>query len=165
MITVRSRFLLVIAAVKVLSGVISLVWTSASSGTDPTLVLAPSSLAPLEAEIDAALESAGVPAVEWVFAGSQSLVSQVADGAPADVIITADRISFDAALAAGFDGVDGDSGLPIATNYLVFAIAPGNPGAIDSLAALTDPDRLIGLCAAEVPLWPTRHDCARCSRP
>ena len=150
MITVRSRFLLVIAAVA-LTGVISLLWNAAGPDDDPALVLAPSSLAPLEAEIDAALESAGVPAVEWVFAGSQSLVSQVTDGAPADVIITADRISFDAALAAGFDGVDGDSGLPIATNHLVFAIAPGNPGAIDSLAALTDPDRLIGLCAAEVP--------------
>ena len=63
----------------------------------------------------------------WVFAGSQSLVSQVADGAPADVIITADRISFDAALAAGFDGVDGDSGLPIATNHLCLLYTSPSP--------------------------------------
>ncbi|MGB1681834.1 MAG: hypothetical protein ACPHFO_05810, partial [Acidimicrobiales bacterium] len=75
MITVRSLVLSVIAAVA-LTGVISLMWNAAGPDDDPALVLAPSSLAPLEAEIDAALESAGVPAVEWVFAGSQSLVSQ-----------------------------------------------------------------------------------------
>ncbi|MEO0492623.1 MAG: substrate-binding domain-containing protein [Actinomycetota bacterium] len=129
--------------------VVLIAWAATATDDDPALVFAPSSFAPLEDTIDAALEAEGIDAVDWVFAGSQSLVAQVADGAPVDVLITADRVSFEAAIAAGFDGAGGR--LTIATNHLVLAVAPGNPGEVGALADLGDPDRLIGLCAVEVP--------------
>ena len=122
----------------------------AFSGDDASrvVVLAPSSLAPLEDTIDAALEAEGIDAVEWVFAGSQSLVAQIADGAPVDVLITADRVSFDAAIAAGFDT---GNRITFATNHLLLAVAPGNPGDVEALSDLGDPGLLVGLCAVEVP--------------
>ena len=128
-----------------------LVWNAMTPGDDPALVFAPSSLAPLQDTIDATLAAEGIDAVEWVFAGSQSLVAQIADGAPADVLITADQVSFDAAIAAGFDGTATGGRVTIATNHLVLAVAPGDPGEIAALADLGDPDRLIGLCAVDVP--------------
>jgi len=39
----------------------------------------------------------------------------------------------------------------IATNALVLATAPGNPGHVTGLADLARPDLLVGLCSADVP--------------
>ncbi|MEM8707441.1 MAG: substrate-binding domain-containing protein [Actinomycetota bacterium] len=143
------RFVLSVFIALAATPFVFVAWNAMAPGDDPALVFAPSSLAPLEDTIDAALEAERIPAVEWVFAGSQSLVAQIADGAPADVLITADRVTFDAAIAAGFDGAGGR--ITIATNHLVLAVAPGNPGSVESLDDLADPDLLIGLCAVEVP--------------
>ena len=65
-------------------------WLASTGGDDEAsvLVLAPSSLAPLETELTDGLAAVGVTDVEWVFAGSQRLVAQLADGAPADVVLT-----------------------------------------------------------------------------
>lgn len=132
----------------VAAAVVALAVLGAKGDADTALVFAPSSLAPFEAELDAALIESGIGPVEWVFAGSQSLVAQLIDGAPADVLITADAATFARANAAG---VTWDDGRNLVANRLVLAVAPGNPGGVSSLDDLGRRDLLVGVCAPEVP--------------
>ena len=120
----------------------------AGTGSDPIVVLAPSSLAPSEDRFDDAFEAAGLGPVTWVFAGSQSLVAQLADGAPADVVITADRTSFDAAREAGATWPIEHA---LTTNRLVLAVSEGNPGGVTAVEDLGNDALLVGLCAPDVP--------------
>ena len=83
-----------------------------------------------------------------VIAGSFTLVAQLAAGADADVLITADSATMDRAIS---DGSVRGTPVVIATNALVLATAPGNPGRVAELADLARDDLLVGLCAAEVP--------------
>jgi len=86
--------------------------------------------------------------VELNFAGSSDLVTQITEGAPADVFASADTKNMttltDAALNAG-DPVD------FATNVLEIAVPPGNPAGIESFADLADPDVKLVVCAPAVP--------------
>ena len=132
----------------VAAAVVALAVLGAGGDADTALVFAPSSLAPFEAELDAALIESGIGPVEWVFAGSQSLVAQLIDGAPADVLITADAVTFARANAAG---VTWDDGRDLVANRLVLAVAPGNPGGVASLDDLGRSGLLVGVCAPEVP--------------
>ena len=83
--------------------------------------------------------------VTFNFAGSNDLVTQLQQGAPADVLATADTKSMEAA---------GDlAGAPqaFAGNKLVIAVAPGNPEHITGLADLAREDLKVVLAAPEVP--------------
>lgn len=84
---------------------------------------------------------------EWIVAASSRLVTQLADGARADVLITADEETMQRAID---DGLVSRLGT-VARNQLVLATAPGNPGAISSAGDLENPDLVLGVCAAEVP--------------
>lgn len=86
--------------------------------------------------------------VAFSFGPSSALVTQVLEGAPADVVATAAVSTMDD-LVAG-DVVDGD---PVAfgTNPLELAVPAGNPGGVTELADLADDELLVGLCAEEVP--------------
>ena len=86
--------------------------------------------------------------VTAVIAGSSTLVAQLASGAEADILITANAATMDRATA---DGSVQGTPVVIATNALVLATAPGNPGRITGLADLARPDLLVGLCTADVP--------------
>jgi len=120
----------------------------ASSGDDPILILAPSSLAPLQSSFDDALADQGHDAPTWIFAGSQTLITQLNSGAPADVIISADATTFEQTLAA----IDGPAQTAsITTNQLVVAVAPNNPGNVTSLDDFADPQRTIGICVPTAP--------------
>jgi molybdate transport system substrate-binding protein len=79
------------------------------------------------------------------FAGSNDLVTQVQQGAPADVLATADPKNMDAAVDL--------MGAPqaFAGNKLVIAVAPGNPEHITGLADLARKDLKVVLAAPEVP--------------
>ena len=81
------------------------------------------------------------------FAGSPTLVRQIAEGAPADVFISADAATMDTALE--LPEFTGAQPVVIATNRLVLATAPANPGEIATVADISDD--LIALCAPEVP--------------
>ena len=90
----------------------------------------------------------GREGVTPVISGSSTLVAQLAAGAGADVLITANSATMEQAVSDG--SVHGEPVL-IALNALVLATPAGNPGGVTALADLGREDLLIGLCAPEVP--------------
>jgi molybdate transport system substrate-binding protein len=71
--------------------------------------------------------------VKFSFAGTPTLVTQIEQGAPADVFASADATNMDRLKGDGFT-----AGTPqvFARNKLEIVVAPGNPKAINSLADL-----------------------------
>ena len=86
--------------------------------------------------------------VEFNFAGSSDLVTQLTQGAQADVFASADTKNMDKAAAA--DLLDGDP-VNFASNTLTIAVAPGNPKQITSFQDLTKPGLNVVVCAPQVP--------------
>ena len=86
--------------------------------------------------------------VDLNFAGSSDLVTQITEGAPADVFASADIKNMtkltDAALNAG-DPVD------FATNVLEIAVPPDNPAGVETFADLARADVKLVTCAPAVP--------------
>ena len=83
--------------------------------------------------------------VEFSFGSSTDLAEQVADGAPGDVLATADETSMTIAEDAG---VTGDVAT-FATNVLTIVVPAGNPAGIESLADLDGSTWV--RCADEAP--------------
>jgi molybdate transport system substrate-binding protein len=86
--------------------------------------------------------------VTFSFAGSSDLVTQIQNGAPADVFASADEPNMRKLTAAHL--IDGGAE-PFATNTLQIAVAPGNPKRIHDLDDLTAPGLQVVTCAAPVP--------------
>jgi len=82
--------------------------------------------------------------VTFSFAGSQALVAQVMQGAPADVLATADTASM---AAAGLTGA-----MVIARNRLAILTEPGNPKHVRTLADLARPGLRVVLAGPTVPV-------------
>ncbi|SEH65512.1 molybdate transport system substrate-binding protein [Mycolicibacterium rutilum] len=87
-------------------------------------------------------------AVEFSFAGSSDLVTQLTQGARADVFASADTRNMDRAAEAGLL-----AGAPVnfATNTLTIAVGPGNPKNITSFRDLARPGLAVVTCAPQVP--------------
>jgi molybdate transport system substrate-binding protein len=87
-------------------------------------------------------------AVHFSFAGSSTLVTQIQQGATADVFASADQTDMqklvDSGLAQG-------SPLIFARNRLEVVVAAGNPKHIDGLTDLARPGLVVVLCAVAVP--------------
>jgi molybdate transport system substrate-binding protein len=119
---------------------------SAGARDDDTItVFAASSLTEPLTEIAAQLEADGAD-VRLSFAGSPTLVAQVRQGAPADLVVTADERT----MASLADLVDGEPRV-VARNALAVAVPTGNPARIASLSALAEPGTDVVLAAPEVP--------------
>ncbi|WP_058234367.1 molybdate ABC transporter substrate-binding protein [Devriesea agamarum] len=81
-------------------------------------------------------------------AGSSDLVSQIAGGAPADVLATADEKNMNKAV--GQKLITGKP-TPFASNVMEIAVAPGNPHRVSGLNDLTSPNLAVVRCAVPVP--------------
>ena len=86
--------------------------------------------------------------VEFSFAGSSDLVTQLTQGAQADVFASADTKNMDKAAQAGL--LDGDP-VNFASNTLTIVVAPGNPKQVTSFQDLTKPGLTVVVCAPQVP--------------
>jgi molybdate transport system substrate-binding protein len=108
-------------------------------------VLAASSLTDVYEDLAVGFEEENHAEVSFSFGSSTDLAEQAADGAPGDVLSTADATSMQAAEDAGVTG----EVVELATNVMVIVTPAGNPAGIESL------DDLDGAtwvrCADEVP--------------
>ncbi|MEZ5216459.1 MAG: molybdate ABC transporter substrate-binding protein [Ilumatobacteraceae bacterium] len=86
--------------------------------------------------------------VTFNFAASSELATQVIEGAPADVLASADLANMsrvtDAGAAAGAPAV-------FATNHSTIVVGAGNPHGITTIEDLADPALVIVICAPQVP--------------
>ena len=86
--------------------------------------------------------------VQFNFAGSSALATQITQGAPADVFASADgpqmAVVTDAGLQAGDPTV-------FTENVLEIAVPAGNPAGVTGLADFGREDLTLAVCAAEVP--------------
>ncbi|MGR0160272.1 molybdate ABC transporter substrate-binding protein [Paenarthrobacter nitroguajacolicus] len=82
------------------------------------------------------------------FAGSSDLVTQITQGAPADVFASADAKNMSKLADANL--VDG-AATNFATNVLEIAVPPGNPASISSFVDLAKPGVKVVTCASQVP--------------
>lgn len=80
--------------------------------------------------------------------GSASLVAQVGEGAPADILATANQETMDRAVHEGL--TDGEPQV-IATNRLALAVPRGNPADVRGIEDLQRPGLRVVLCAPGVP--------------
>ncbi|MBI4940103.1 MAG: molybdate ABC transporter substrate-binding protein [Actinobacteria bacterium] len=85
--------------------------------------------------------------VTFSFGASSALVTQIAQGAPADVFASASQKNMDAVVAAGA----ATTSTPFAENVMEIAVPPTNPGEVTRLADLAKPGVTVALCQAEVP--------------
>ena len=86
--------------------------------------------------------------VEFSFAGSSDLVTQLTQGASADVFASADTKNMDKAAQA--DLLAGEP-VDFASNVLTIAVAPGNPEGIATFGDLARPGLDVVTCAPQVP--------------
>lgn len=123
--------------------------TSGSAVVGSVVVFAASSLTEAFTAIGTAFQVANPDAtVTFNFAGSSDLVTQINEGAPADVYASADDSNMAKLTEAG-----GNATEPVvaARNTFEIIVAPGNPKGIAGVADLADPDLIVVLCADTVP--------------
>lgn len=120
--------------------------TSRPSGS--LTVLAAASLTEAFKDAEKALEvnDPGFKAT-YSFAGSQQLVTNIKNGAPSDVIATADTTSMQTLVTAGLV----ETPQTFARNKLGIAVAKGNPKGIKALADLANPAVSVVLADPSVP--------------
>ncbi|NNL14072.1 MAG: molybdate ABC transporter substrate-binding protein [Acidimicrobiia bacterium] len=114
-------------------------------GEAPIIVGVASSMAEAADEL---ASDFGQGPVEVSVAGSQILVSQVREGAPLDVVLTADEATASELVRLQVLATDP---IVFATNRLAIAVAPGNPHAISGIEDLANPDLTVVLAAPQVP--------------
>nr|CRL73637.1 molybdenum ABC transporter periplasmic molybdate-binding protein [Mycolicibacterium malmesburyense] len=138
---------------KPLSLLVALLLTLASCSKGPeadsVMVFAAASLKSTFTEIGAQFEKDHPGArVEFSFAGSSDLATQLTQGARADVFAAADAANMEKVAAAGL--LAGDP-VNFASNTLTIAVAPGNPKNVKTFRDLTRSGTSVVVCAPQVP--------------
>ncbi|MFE1594626.1 molybdate ABC transporter substrate-binding protein [Nocardia sp. NPDC058705] len=120
---------------------------SGNSDESTLTVFAAASLKSVFTGLEKDFESAnpGVD-VQFSFAGSSDLASQLEAGAPADVFASADQPTMDKAVQSGRITA---APVTFATNVLTLVTAPGNPKGINGIEDLADAALVV--CAPQVP--------------
>lgn len=77
-----------------------------------------------------------------------TLLTQIGEGVPADVLVTPDAATMQTAVGKGY--VTGTP-TPVASNQLALVVPTGNPGKVSDVRALADPALTVAVCAAELP--------------
>lgn len=125
--------------------------SSATSGADggKLVVFAAASLKKSFTEIGEQFKTDNPgSSIEFNFAGSSDLVTQLTQGAPADVFASADSKNMDKAAAA--DLLAGEA-VNFASNTLTIVTAPGNPRKVTSFKDLAQAGLSVVVCAPQVP--------------
>lgn len=155
----RTRLLALAAALALAAGLGGCASAAPSADPAPTVsqdalsgsitVFAAASLKATFTELATEFEAANPgTSVALTFAGSADLVTQITEGAPADVFAAADQKNMTKLTDAGL--VEGEP-VDFATNTLEIAVPPGNPAGIETLADLAAPGLKLVVCAPEVP--------------
>ena len=87
--------------------------------------------------------------VTFNFAASSDLVTQIDEGAPADVFASADQRNMDKLVEAELAATDPET---FASNSLAIIVEAGNPQGIASVDDLAEPDLIVVTCDPEVPI-------------
>lgn len=123
--------------------------TSAADGGGKLIVFAAASLKKSFTEIGEQFKTDNPGSdVEFSFAGSSDLVTQLTQGAPADVFASADTKNMDKAAQA--DLLEGEP-VNFASNTLTIVTGPGNPKKVASFEDLARPGLSVVVCAPQVP--------------
>lgn len=133
------------------AGLLALVLGACSSGgADVNVdVYAASSLTDAFGRIETAYEATHTDVdIRLNLAGSATLATQVIEGAPADVLATADAATMARVVEAGLVTTPATN---FTRNRLALAVAPGNPLGITGLEDLARADLAVAVCAPEVP--------------
>src|SRR5258708_9984528 len=136
----------------VAAGLLAACGSSSSSATRPTGTVSVFAAASLTAAFNALGTSfqganSGVT-VKFNFAGTPTLVTQIEQGAPADVFASADTANMDKLKG---DGLTAGAPHVFARNKLQIVVAPGNPKGITGLADLAQPGVIYITEAPNVP--------------
>jgi molybdate transport system substrate-binding protein len=124
--------------------------TACGSHQDPTIpitVYAASSLIKSFTAIGKQFEAANPGySVEFIFASSSDLASELANGAEADVFASGDRANMQAVSDAG---AASGTPVPFATNRLVVVTPAGNPRHLKTFADLAAPGLRVSTCTGD----------------
>ncbi|SFK43209.1 molybdate ABC transporter substrate-binding protein [Geodermatophilus ruber] len=93
--------------------------------------------------------------VQFSFAGSAALATQITQGAPADVFASANQAQMTVVTDAGL--ADGDP-VVFTSNVLQIAVPAGNPAGVTGLADFAREDLALAVCAPEVPCGAAAED-------
>ena len=146
----RARPVVAVALAVLAALVVSACGTANGSGRDETvLVFAAASLTEAFTELAEGYEQAHpVAEIQLSFAGSSHLVQQIGQGAPADVLATADHETMRAAIDVGAVSSEPQA---FAANELTIAVPEANPAMVSGLQSLGEGSLLVAACAPEVP--------------
>lgn len=123
--------------------------TTMPTASGNVVVFAASSLTEAFTEMGSAFTAANPDAdVTFTFAGSGDLVTQITQGAPADVFVSADDSNMKKLTDAG-ESIGNP--MSIAKNTMEMIVEKDNPKAITGVADLARADLIVVLCADTVP--------------
>ncbi|GAB3195247.1 molybdate ABC transporter substrate-binding protein [Geodermatophilus arenarius] len=133
--------------------------SAAGDGDGPTgtlTVFAAASLTDVFTDLGQRLEerSDGLT-VQFNFAGSSALATQLTQGAPADVFASANGTQMSVVTDAGL--ADGDPTV-FTANVLQIAVPAGNPAGVTGLADFAREELTLAVCAPEVPCGAASED-------
>ena len=117
--------------------------------TGTLTVFAAASLTDVFTELGDHLEKANPGLhVQFNFAGSSALATQVTQGAPADVFASANEAQMKVVTDAGLQG---EKPYVFTENVLEIAVPKRNPGHVTGLADFAKPELALAVCAPQVP--------------